>query len=96
MFKREVLSIDEILKRTLRNNGLETPMLQTRLLASWEKIAGPIAKRYTTDKYIRNQTLYVKLSSPALRSDLSMMKTELVRKLNAEVGASIIVDIKFC
>ena len=52
--------------------------------------------RYTEDKYIRNQTLFVKITNPALRADLSMMKTQLVSKLNQEAGSFVIADIRFC
>lgn len=79
----------------LREEGLETPLLQKRLMDSWEHVAGKVVARYTLDMFIRNQTLYVKLSSPAMRADLSMMKTELVKKLNKEVNSQVIVDIRF-
>ena len=79
----------------LRQNGLETPLLQKRLVDAWDSMAGKTIARYTEDKFIRNQVLYVKISSPALRSDLSMIRTELVNKLNQHVGARIIIDIKF-
>ena len=70
-------------------------MLQRRLIASWPEVAGEAICRYTTDVRIFNQTLYVKLSVPALRADLSMRRTELVKLLNARVGAQIITDIRF-
>ncbi len=95
MFKREVLPIDKIVNMFLRQNGLETPLLQKRLVDAWDSMAGKTIARYTEDKFIRNQVLYVKISSPAMRSDLSMIRTELVNKLNQHVGARIIIDIKF-
>lgn len=95
MFRQEVLSLDDILSKCLRENGLETPMLQTRLIDSWEEIAGKGVARYSGEKFIRNQTLHVKITSPALRSELSMMRTELVNRLNQHVGAHIITDIRF-
>jgi predicted nucleic acid-binding Zn ribbon protein len=51
---------------------------------------------YTQEVYIRNQTLWVHLTSPALRADLSMMKQDIVKKLNAAVDSQVIVDIRFC
>jgi hypothetical protein len=54
-----------------------------------------VIERYTEEKYISHQVLFVKISRPALRSDLSMMRTELVNRLNQEVGARIIIDIRF-
>lgn len=94
MFKRDVKGIRELIMQNLRTYGLETPLLQHRLIESWPIVAGPVAAQYTTDCYIRNQTLYVKMTNPALRADLSMRRTELVAKLNSVVGSNIIVDIR--
>ncbi len=95
MFRREVKSIAELLRSNLRRQGLETPLLQKRLVESWPDVAGSAISRYTTNIYIRNQTLFVHLSSPALRADLSMRRKELVDRLNAAVGSRVIVDIRF-
>lgn len=58
-------------------------------------MAGPVVARYTLNTYIYNQTLYVRLSNPALRADLSMRRQELTQKLNAFVGEQIITDVRF-
>ena len=94
MFKRQVQTIGEVLNRLLRQEGLETPLLQRRLIDNWDEVAGSMAARYTTDKFIKNQTLFVKIANAALRQDLSMMRSELVIKLNQSVCAQIIADIK--
>ena len=94
MFKKRVQTIDEILQRFLRDEGLETPLLQKRLIDSWETVVGDTVAQYTTEKFIKNQTLHVKITSPALRHDLSMMRSQLVKRLNAEVGAMVIADVR--
>jgi len=63
---------------------------------SWPVVAGDAIARYTTDVFIRNQTLFVRLRVPALRADLSMRRQDFVRRLNAYVGAQVIADIRFC
>ena len=93
MFRRDILSISDVLTLYLRQNGLETPLLQHRLIEAWDTVAGPLAKRYTKSKYIRNDVLHVKITSPALRSELCMRRSELVKNLNAAVGTRIISDI---
>lgn len=95
MFRRNIESLKDILLRNLREQGLETPLKQKRLVEAWPEIAGPVIMRYTLNTYIYNQTLFVRLSNPALRSDLSMMRQELVNKLNAAVGEQVITDIRF-
>lgn len=94
MFKRDVLPFDEVLRKFLREEGLEVPLQQKRLIDAWEVVTGNIVSRYTAEKFIRNQTLFVKITNPALRQDLSMMRTQLVKRLNEQVGSFIISDIK--
>ena len=59
-------------------------------------MAGEVIAGYTLNTFIYNQTLYVRLSNPALRADLSMQRQEFTNKLNAIVGEQIITDIRFC
>ena len=86
MFKRDVNNIKDLILKNLRAQGLETPLLQKRLIDSWPEVVGP---------FIKNQTLFVHLTSPALRSEMMMMRSELVKKLNAHVGSQVIADIRF-
>lgn len=95
MFRRKVQPLDDVLNQFLRQGGLEAPLLQKRLLDAWDSVAGKVVARYTQEKFIRNQTLFVKLQSPALRADLSMMQSELVKKLNATVGSMVITGVRF-
>ncbi|GAY27839.1 MULTISPECIES: DUF721 domain-containing protein [unclassified Prevotella] len=95
MFKREVQSIKDLIMRNMRVQGLETPLLQKRVMDAWPLIAGPAVERYTRETYIRNQTMYVQLTNPALRADLSMRRQEFVRLLNNHVGSNVIIDIRF-
>ena len=95
MFRRKVKSVAELLPEILRNEGLETPLQQKRLIDSWAEVAGKPIERYTGDKFIKNQTLFVKILNPALRADLSMSRALLVKRLNEKVGAPVIADIRF-
>lgn len=95
MFKKHPEALHDILKRFLREEGLETPLLQQRALAAWEKVSGSLGARYTAEKYIKNQILFVKITNPALRQDLLMMRSQLTRRINEAVGASIITTSIF-
>lgn len=94
MFKRQTQTLDDVLSQLLREQGLETPLRQKRLIDAWETVTGATVARYTGEKFIKNQTLHVKIVNPALRHDLSMMRSQLVKRLNAEIGAMVIVDIR--
>lgn len=94
MFRRDVKSIADLLNMYLRHEGLETPLLQRRAVDAWDKVVGAGVVRYTGEKFIKNQTLYVKITSPALRQDLSMMRSQLVRRINEAVGSQVIADVR--
>lgn len=96
MQKREVKPLSLVLREFLRSNGLETPLLQRRLIDSWPDVMGQMVANYTSNLYIRNQTLYVQLHSPALRQNLSMMRRDIAMKMNQAVQAQIITDVVFC
>ena len=55
MFKRDVQSLKDLLLRNLREQGLETPLLQKRLVDVWPQVAGPIIASYTLNTYIYNR-----------------------------------------
>ena len=95
MFKRKVKSIAELLPEFLRKEGLETPLQQKRLIMSWDSVVGENIASYCGDKFIKNQTLYVKIENAALRADLTMSRVNLVHRLNEQVGAQVIADIRF-
>ncbi len=95
MFRRDVQQVKDLILRSLREQGLEMPLQQKRLVEAWPIVAGPVVARYTLNTYIYNQTLYVRLSNPALRSDRSMRRKELTEQLNKYVGNQVITDIRF-
>ena len=95
MFRRDVKNIKDLVMQNLRENGLETPLLQKRLVDAWPEVAGPSVARFTREVSIYNQVLYVKPSSPVLRTEPSMRRQTFIDQLNHIVGARIITDIRF-
>ena len=86
-------SISELVKATCREEGLETPLNEYRLVNGWSQVLGPTVKFYTKELYIRNQVLYVQVTSSVLRQELMMNRKTLVHRLNEHVGSQVITDI---
>lgn len=87
--------IGDVIRQFLRQEGLETPLNEYRLVDAWKDVVGPVILKYTTNIYIKNQTLYVHLSSSVIRQELMMGREMLVRNLNAQVGSQVIANIVF-
>lgn len=93
MKRRNTESVTDVLHQYLRLNGLEGPLNEYRLLQAWEEVMGEGVARYTTQKYLRNQTLYVHLTSAALKADLMMRRGDIIKQLNENVGSIVIYDL---
>lgn len=79
----------------LRESGLETPLLQHRIVGAWPSVVAPEIAAHTQAIKVEAQALWVRVEVPALRTQLSMQKQSLVRALNAQVGSHVIFDLKF-
>lgn len=95
MKRNDAEQIGILIRNFLRQESLESPLNEQRLLRSWSEVLGPTIASYTKELYIRNQVLYVHLTSAALRQELMMGRELLVRNLNRHVGADVIHNIIF-
>ena len=87
--------IGKLIRAYLRQESLESPLNELRLVNAWPEVVGPSIAAYTDGLFVRNQTLYVHLTSAVLRQELMMGRALLVRNLNKHVGAQVITDIVF-
>ena len=95
MKRNDAEQIGKLIQQFLRQESLESPLNEQRLLNAWPQILGPTIASYTRELYIKNQILYVHLTSAALRQELMMGRELLVRNLNKAVGATVITNIIF-
>ena len=95
MRRTKTETIGEALMLFLRQEGLETPLNERKLIAAWPKVVGGSISRYSTAMYIRQQRLYVRVSSSPLRANLIQRRKELMASLNQAVGTQLIYDIVF-
>ena len=95
MIKNKPKLLGDLLMQFLRSEGLETPLLEHRIINAWPAVMGDTISRYTSELYIKNSILWVKLKSPALKQNLLMMHGDITRKLNAYVQSQVITDVHF-
>ena len=95
MKRRKSELLRDVIYRFLRDEGLETPLNEHRAIEAWPQVAGPMVARLTERVDLRSGTLYIKISRPALRSDLMMGRTQLTQRINQAVGAQVVQQIVF-
>ena len=93
MKKTNTENVGGVILQYLREMGLETPLNEHRLINAWDTVLGPAVSKYTKELKIYNQVLFVTVSSAVIRNELMMRRTELVARLNSQVGAQVITQI---
>jgi predicted nucleic acid-binding Zn ribbon protein len=88
-------SIGEILKELIETYRLEGKLNEIKIIHSWEKVVGKLVARYTRDLYIKHGKLFVKVDSPALKTELTYNASVIIERLNTEVGMKVIEEIIF-
>mgnify|MGYP001209454897 CR=1 FL=1 len=85
--------IGDIVKQFLEKYGKNELFLEKQAVESWDKVVGPLIAKYTQKVSSKNGILTIKVLNGALRFELMGMKSEIIRKLNKEVGKEVIKDI---
>jgi len=89
----DIQHIGQAIKQLLKEYHLKPKFDEASVVASWERIVGkPVAKR-TKRIYIRNKVLFIELDSPAMKSDLSFHKNQLLKTFETEFGKDVLKEI---
>ncbi len=79
----------------LKNEKLEQQFNEKRLIHSWQEIMGePIANR-TTNIFIKDGVLVVKLSSAPLKQELNMAKEKVLELFERKLGSQVVQEVRF-
>jgi len=93
MRKANDFTLREAIQEFLSSYRLDEKMLEQKVLESWRKIMGKMVANHTTDIYIRNKKLFVRVDSAALRSELTYTREKIREVLNKEAGAEVITEV---
>ncbi|MFD2550457.1 DUF721 domain-containing protein [Bizionia sediminis] len=86
----ENLSLADVLKEFVETNRLEKGLDAVNVQDAWKQMMGNGVNNYTTAIQLKNDTLFVKLSSSVLREELSYGKAKIINMLNEHLGKELI------
>lgn len=86
-------SIKDAIEQLLKAYKLDDKLAERRLINSWEEVMGKMIANHTKDLYIKHKQLVVVLDSSALRNELSMAKSKIIKMMNDIAGAEVINEV---
>ena len=86
--------VSGVVARVLRDLGLEDALLGWRAVKEWPEIAGPRLARRARAVEFRDGTLVIEVDGSAWMQEVGYLKRELIRKIDARLGAGIVRDVR--
>jgi hypothetical protein len=83
------LSLDKLLK----NRGFQGRLHEYRIFGQWERCVGAMIARHAQPQSVRASRLLLIVDSPAWMQQLTLLKPEIIEKLNKSLGKTAIKDI---
>lgn len=93
--QRGVEQVGVTLERALKRLGIFRRVRERMALEVWREVVGAPAARNTRPVLVRRGELLVSVSSSTWAQELSLMRNQLLAKLNARLGDEVIHGIRF-
>jgi predicted nucleic acid-binding Zn ribbon protein len=95
MRKGNPRSISEIINSLLKNLGVEQKVKENLAIVYWNEVVGEYIAGVSEAESVENGVLYVKVSNPAWKHQLFMMRRDIINRLNAKLKYEAIKEIVF-
>lgn len=83
----------EAIKQMLKVYRIDRKFDETALIAAWPELIGSAIANRTTQLYIRDKKLYVKVESAVIKHELMLMRRQILGRMNEHVGKVIVEEL---
>lgn len=92
---KDINRLGDAMKKMFSEYSIDNKFDQTELIASWRQIVGDMIANRTQNLYIRNEILFVEISSASLKQELNMSKSRILELIESELGHLAVKNIQF-
>lgn len=85
--------ISDVLKEFIKKNKLEKGLDAVDAKQAWTNLMGNGVNNYTKEVILKNNVLYVWLTSSVLREELLYGKNKIIKMINEEIGKEVVKDV---
>ena len=95
MKRQNTMTIGETLSMWVDSSNMKKQLGENQIISAWAPTVGEFIASKTSNIYIKNRVMFVKIDSSVVRNELMLAKAMLIKKLNESGGSSTIDDIIF-
>jgi len=94
MKRNSECTIGVAIEEFLVKNRLKEGVAKYQIAGIWQATVGSAIARYTKRTELNNKKLTVHTSSPIVRKELMMLKTEILEQINKKIGQDLVKSIE--
>jgi len=68
---------------------------ETALIAAWPELMGKAVANRTSQLYIRDRKLFIRVESSVLKNELVMIRSEILKRMNEKAGNHVLDELVF-
>jgi predicted nucleic acid-binding Zn ribbon protein len=87
--------LKEAIEQLLNVYKLKRKFDETALIAAWPELMGKAVANRTSQLYIRDRKLFIKVESSVLKNELVMIRSEILKRMNERAGSKVLEEIVF-
>ncbi|MBR4300963.1 MAG: DUF721 domain-containing protein [Bacteroidales bacterium] len=88
-------TLQDLMKQMFKDCDMIDKVNEMDVIKTYRSVVGDLISKLTHDIKLSDKTLYVKLTSAALRNELSYKKQDLITRINTELNSEAITSIIF-
>lgn len=90
---RDDISMKQAIDKWLDVYRLRQKFDVSSIVSAWSEILGPYIARRTQQIYVRDKKLFVKVESAVVKHELSIMRRQIIGRVNEHVGQVIVEEL---
>ncbi len=87
--------LKDLINEIVNSSSFKKKYDNIRIINTWKSFFGSSVEKRTEKIYVKERKLFVKISSPPLKNELSMMKSKILERLNTELSEKLLDEIIF-
>ena len=93
--KKDATPLAEAFQDLLKAYRLEDTYLEKLLISSWPTLVGKTIADRTSNVYIKDKKLMVKITSGPVKKELQLNKSKVIALIESQIGKGIVDDVIF-
>jgi predicted nucleic acid-binding Zn ribbon protein len=88
--KSNLIKVGDAISQLFKQEHLDVKISQFTIKNSWKEIVGEVIAKNTGEIFFKDKTIFVTLTSAALKQELSFRKEEMITLINKFCGYKIV------